>query len=247
MSNKSLLQLILLFLIIVIIFVIYFLYFYAGPIKSKILQNEVMESKTLSNENSSQEEILEEIKLNNNNESIKKSSLNNKEKQSLNKPNFEIEKKKENEVSVVNETKKIKNLTKEIEYITSNKKGDVFKILAKFGRTNLENSNILDLEKVSGVILSKEKSQVYIEADYAKYNYTNQDSKFYTNVTIEYDNKIILSDNLDLLTSENIAVAYGNVILKDKKSIMKAQIITLDITTKNININSEDKIRIIKN
>ena len=64
---------------------------------------------------------------------------------------------------------------------------------------------------------------------------------------IEYDNKIILSDNLDLLTSENIAVAYGNVILKDKKSIMKAQIITLDITTKNININSEDKIRIIKN
>ena len=122
MSNKSLLQLILLFLIIVIIFVIYFLYFYAGPIKSKILQNEVMESKTLSNENSSQEEILEEIKLNNNNESIKKSSLNSKEKQSLNKPNFEIEKKKENEVSVVNETKKIKNLTKEIEYITSNKK-----------------------------------------------------------------------------------------------------------------------------
>ena len=247
MSNKSLLQLILLFLIIVIIFVIYFLYFYAGPIKSKILQNEVMESKTLSNENSSQEEILEEIKLNNNNESIKKSSLNSKEKQSLNKPNFEIEKKKENEVSVVNETKKIKNLTKEIEYITSNKKGDIFKILAKFGRTNLENSNILDLEKVSGVISTKEKSQVYIEADHAKYNYTNQDSKFYTNVKIEYDNKIILSDNLDLLTSENIAVAYGNVILKDKKSIMKAQIITLDITTKNININSEDKIRIIKN
>ena len=34
---------------------------------------------------------------------------------------------------------KNKNLTKEIEYITTNKNGDIFKILAKYGKTNLKN------------------------------------------------------------------------------------------------------------
>ena len=35
-------------------------------------------------------------------------------------------------------TKDIKNLTKEIEYTTSNEKGDTFKITAKYGKTNNE-------------------------------------------------------------------------------------------------------------
>ena len=49
------------------------------------------------------------------------------------------------------------------------------------------------------------------------------------------------------MISENIALAYSNVVIKDDKSIMKAQIITLDIITKDININSEDKINIVTN
>ena len=44
----------------------------------------------------------------------------------------------------------------------------------------------------------------------------NQNSKFYKNVKIKYDNKIINCDNFDLNISENIAVAYNNVIVKDK-------------------------------
>ena len=40
---------------------------------------------------------------------------------------------------------------------------------------------------------------------------------------------------------------YDNVIVKDEKSLMKAQVITLDILTKDININSKEKIKIFKN
>ena len=98
-----------------------------------------------------------------------------------------------------------------------------------------------------GQYSSSERSEIYISSDYAKYNYNNQNSKFYSNVKIKYDNKIITCDNLDLNINENIAVAYNNVIVKDEKSIMKAQKITLNIITKDININSKEKIEIITN
>ena len=66
---------------------------------------------------------------------------------------------------------KMENLTKEIEYITSNEKGDIYKILAQYGKTNLENSSILDLEIVNGIVSSIERSTIYITSDYANYNY----------------------------------------------------------------------------
>ena len=138
-------------------------------------------------------------------------------------------------------------MTKEIEYITTNKDGDTFKILAKFGKTNLKNSNILDLELVEGMISSTKRSQIYISSDKARYNYNNQSSQFYSNVELKYDNKIITCNNLDLNINENYAVAYNDVNIKDNKSVLKAQMITLNILTKDININSEEKIKIFAN
>ena len=142
------------------------------------------------------------------------------------------------------DTEEIKNLTKEIEYITSNKNGDIFKISAKYGKTNIKFSNILDLEKVIGVISSAKRANIYISSDFAKYNYDNQNSKFYGNVELKFDNKIITCNNLDLIISDNIAVAYNNVIMNDSTSTMKAQVVTLNTLTKDIKINSQQKIKI---
>ena len=58
---------------------------------------------------------------------------------------------------------------------------------------------------------------------------------------------MITCDNLDLKINENYAVAYNNVIIKDNKSIMKAQMVTLNIITKDIKINSQNKVEIITN
>ena len=59
-----------------------------------------------------------------------------------------------------NDKDNLENLTKGIEYISSNENGDIFKILSKLGRTNLKNNNILDLENVSGSITSK-KNRIF--------------------------------------------------------------------------------------
>ena len=233
MSVRSLLQLILFLLIVLIIGGTYFFYFYKAPIINKENSNIIFDNdqentvENLSNDR----EILQNLNKNN---LIKKSEkiYETKEKK--------IEQKIKNDAS----PNEIKNLTKEIEYVTNNNNGDTFKILAKYGKTNIENTNILDLEIVNGTIISSERSDIYISSDYAKYNYSNQNSNFYSNVKINYDNKEITCDNLDLKISNNIAIAYNNVLIKDDKSIMKAQVVTMDIITKDININSKETIKI---
>ena len=254
MSIKSLLQIILLLLIILIISGIYYLYFYSEKLNN--LNNiqsleKLKEEKLLTEEN----EVLESISKNNNNIKLdvvaeKKVNKNNFQSSSNNEINSDLLNKKIDENNVLDKTindREIKNLTKEIEYITSNKNGDIFKIQAKYGKSSLKNSNVLDLEEVNGEISSDVRSTIYLSSKYANYNYTNQNSKFFTNVIIKYDDKTITCDKLDLIISENTAIAYSNVIIRDNKSIMKAQIITLDIITKDININSDDKINIITN
>ena len=115
------------------------------------------------------------------------------------------------------------------------------------GRTNLKDNSVLDLEQVAGTITSKIRSEIYLTSDYAKYNYTNQNSKFFENVKIKYDEKVIYCDNLELEINKNIAIAYGNVLVKDKQSQMKAQIILMDIITKDLSINSSNEISITTN
>ena len=202
------------------------MYFYSKPINNKISLNEDSEINDtniiLQSENNDQMEIKNKDKTEKNSIKTKKIS----EKDDLNK-NGEV-----------------KNLTKEIEYTTTNKNGDVFKLLAKYGKTNIKNNSELDLEEVKGTIVSKEKSTIYFNSDYAKYNYSNQKSNFFSNVEIIFDDKIINCDNFDLNINDNIAVAYNNVIVTKNKSKMKAQTITLNTITKDIVINSDKKVGI---
>ena len=233
MSIKSLLQLILLLLIIVILGGIYSLYFYKGPLKNKEVSNNALIEIDNSNKNlnsSTNDEILEEIKTN--------KKKNNKKDEII------LDKNNKNQLNKKYENDNIKNLTKNIEYITSNRNGDIFKVIAEFAKTNLDNKDILDLENVNGNIKTKEKNEILISSKYASYNHSSQNSKFYQNVKIVYENKVITCDNLDISISQNIAVGYDNVILEEGNSIMKAKKITMNLLTKDISINSEDKIEL---
>ena len=247
MSVKSLLQLILLVLIFFILGGIYFVYFYSGPLKNKLVLNEninKLDNKKIEKEYFQDQEVLEKITLDQKNSANKNGDRDLKANKVKNeKKKFEIKDTSLKET----ETDKIKNLTKEIEYITSNKEGDIFKILAKYGKTNIKNSDILDLKEIEGIISSSKRSDIYITSDFAEYNYDNQNSKFYSNVIIKYDNKVITCDNLDLKIKTNYAIAYNNVEIKDDNSVMKAQLVRLNILTKDIEINSQDKIKIITN
>ncbi len=236
MSIKSLLQIILFLLIIIIIGGLYFLYFYSGPLKVESNENALINinksNSTL--ENIDGQEILDEVVSENQQDNAKNKNISkNIDTKDLNKK--------------IKSKNKLENLTKDIEYVTSNSEGDIFKIFAKFGKTNSQNSDILNLEIVNGTIERDKSSEILISSNYAEYNYSNQNSKFYENVKIKYQDKIITCDNLDIIISENIVVGYNNVTIVDNNSSLKAKKITMNILTKDIEINSDDKIQITTN
>ena len=243
MSIKSLLQLILFMLIILILGSIYFIYFYSKyPNNDTSFQNKIYEIENKSDAKLNlDQEILEDKKFTINSDQQKQNTTISNKSNEI-KKNTKLKK----EINLVKEKKidNVSNLTKDIEHITTNKNGDIYKILAKYGRTNLKNNDILDLEKVDGIISSSDKSKLYITSDYARYNYINYDSEFYSNVIIKYDGNVITCNNLKINLKKNIAVAYNNVIVERDNSVMKAQKISMDLETKDIIINSDDKIKV---
>ena len=243
MSIKSLLQLILFMLIILILGSIYFIYFYSKyPNNDTSFQNKIYEIENKSDAKINlDQEILEDKKFTINSDQQKQNTTISNKSNEI-KKNTKLKK----EINLVKEKKidNVSNLTKDIEHITTNKNGDIYKILAKYGRTNLKNNDILDLEKVDGIISSSDKSKLYITSDYARYNCINYDSEFYSNVIIKYDGNVITCNNLKINLKKNIAVAYNNVIVERDNSVMKAQKISMDLETKDIIINSDDKIKV---
>ena len=224
MSLKSLIQVIIILLIIVILGGVYFNYFTNYTKISLENNNEIVDSEIESKitEKKEKNNLSEESNENKEIEEVKNENTEVKEKIKPNKP-------------------EIDNVVKEIEYITTDKSGNKYKILATSGRTNSENKNILDLDNVRGIVTSKENSPVYIVSDFAEYDSSNLKSNFYQNVVINYENKEITCDYFNVDMQTNIAIAYNNVVVTDPNSIMKAGKIILNIETKIININPDNK------
>tara|TARA_B100002052_G_C15779435_1_gene550833 strand:- start:215 stop:985 length:771 start_codon:yes stop_codon:yes gene_type:complete len=247
MSLKSLIQIIILLIIIVIIGGVYFNYFkgfneISTENNDQINKIEVDESINKKNDalvKSGDENVKSEISINKKviNEEVKSEEVINEEVK-----NEEV---KSENINLNKTTKpdkpEIDSVVKDIEYLTTDKKGNKYKILATSGRTNSEDKNVLDLDNVRGVITSKDKSKVYIVSDYAEYNSSKLQSNFYQNVIINYEDKQINCDYFDVDMKTNIAIAYNNVVVTDPQSIMKAGRIILDIETKIININPNNK------
>ena len=237
MSSKSFIQLSIILIIIIILGTVYVKYFSnsnkISQENNEQINNTEIESKI--NKNISTKEnkeiIIEESNFNQKINNIEEIKENKKEKNK----NVNLEKK------VKPNKPEIDNVVKDIEYLTTDKSGNKYKILATSGRTNSEDKNILDLDNVRGVITSNKRSTVYITSDYAEYNSSNLNSNFYQNVVINYEDKEITCDYFYVDMQTNIAIAHNNVVVTDPQSIMRAGKIILNIETKIININPDNK------
>ena len=252
MSIKSLIQIFILFLIILIVGFVYFEYF---DIKKNVVMVENISSTNDINKNQIMElekEIInlkeKNIKLNDqlNNKKTKSQKLDNENLNNNKKIDVSDKGKIDNNTELKGENKKtiskkseIRNLVKDVEYISIDNRGNKFYLLATTGKSNIKNNNILDLENVRGNIKSDKRDTIYIVSDYAQYNSINLNSKFYENVIINYQDKEITCINFDINMETNMAIAYNDVVITDTKSMMKAGIVEFDLKTKNININPE--------
>ena len=235
MSIKSLIQLIILIIIFIILGGVYLQYFAKQKIDVSETNKKLPESPQKNLENNENVNKNNEVKKVLNLDDNDSRGISSKKKELLQMP----DKNNNLDTSKQFETSEMTDLVKDVEYLTKDKNGNIYKILASSGKTNKDNTNILDLENVRGEINSEKKSTVYIFSDFAEYNSSELKSKFYSNVLVKYEDKRIMCQNLEINMDTNVAIAYTNVVVIDPKSTMKAGMITLDIESKEIFINPE--------
>ena len=162
--------------------------------------------------------------------------------------NLDVEEESEIDKSDLN--KNLSNIIINLSYRSVDSNGNEYLLNAESGETSEEDTNIVILKKVKAIIKLKNKSNIYIYSDFAKYNSKNFNTFFYKNVSGDYENNNIICDNLDLLIKDNLAILYNNVNIMSNNSTANADEIILNLLNGNINIkmfNQKQKIKIIKN
>ncbi len=275
MSIKSLIQSLILLLIVIIVAGVYFKYFDTKKnlvdeltlsnetnqekleelekkisdleqrnkqLNQKIKNDKAVSNKILVKEDKKEIDVIKENTISKkNNPNAKK----NDDKIKIEEDIIESKSKKINEKEKPKK-KEIKNLVKDVEYTSVDQKGNKFYLLATSGKSNINDSNILDLENVRGKITSDTRDTIYIVSDFAQYHSINLNSKFYENVVINYQDKQINCINFDINMETNKAIAYNEVIITDPKSTIKAGMVEFDLKTKNIDIKPESAIQNIE-
>ena len=143
----------------------------------------------------------------------------------------------------------IDNVMENLEYKSSDKSGNNYIIKAKKGKINLEKENLLILEDVYGEIKLAGKSTIYIYSNFAQYNRNNFDTRFYQNVLVNFEDKKINCDNLDLFFKDNFGSMYNNIVFVDKNTQINADQVNMNLLNGDINIkmfHEEKKIKILK-
>jgi hypothetical protein len=142
------------------------------------------------------------------------------------------------------------NIIENLNYISIDAKGNEYTLNAKYGEESKEDSNIIILKQVLGTIKLKNKSDIQIKSDFAKYNSITFDTNFYENVLGFFEESKISSDNLDLFFKNNKAIMYNNIKYLDRNTAANADEISFNLSNGDVNIkmfNKKKKIQIIKN
>lgn len=142
-----------------------------------------------------------------------------------------------------------KNIIKDIEYSLNNDKGNIYRVIADFGEVKTDNPDLMFLTNVTATVIFSDKINIILTSDFANFNSKTFETTFLNNVQVKKDNEIITGDELYLVLENNdeevldksnieenlIRISY-NVIYKKPGYSLKADILELDLITKNIKI-----------
>ena len=151
----------------------------------------------------------------------------------LNQNNKElIEEKKE----IVQEEIENSNIIKDVEYKSKDSSGNEYTLKSSEGIIDQNDTNIIYLTSIKASIELKDYNYINISSKFGKYNIDNFDTIFSKNVIIEYLDNIIMGEYLEFSLSKNLMTISRNVVFKNDKSSLKADVIEVDIKTKDIKI-----------
>ena len=151
-----------------------------------------------------------------------------------NKTNVNVDKiNSDDEISVSDNSS---NVIKNISYTSTDNMGNKFKIKSEIGEINFDNTNIVYMTNVEAVINLINSDPIIIKSNYANYNKTNYETNFKENVLVTYQIHKITSQNLDLSFQDNLATIYNKVVYDDRSVKLGADILKIDLITKNSKI-----------
>ena len=128
------------------------------------------------------------------------------------------------------------NIIEDVSYSAKDVKGNEYFLKAGEGIIDHNDSNHIFLKSVKAIINLNNNKLVEISSDFGKYNINNYDTIFSKNVIITYlDNKII-GDYLDFSWDKNLMTISRDVILENNMSSLQADVIEVNIKTRDIKI-----------
>ena len=127
-----------------------------------------------------------------------------------------------------------------IDYVSTDAKGNKYQITAKEAEIKVENSDIMFLRDVVAFIYIKDSDIVKITSNFGKYNSKNYDTIFSENVIVIYPGHKITGEYLDFSFLSNLGIFTENVVYTGEKKNLFADKIEKNLTTKDTKIFMND-------
>ena len=127
-------------------------------------------------------------------------------------------------------------MIEDVSYSAKDIKGNEYFLKETEGIIDQNESNFIFLKSVKAIINLKDFKIVEISSDFGKYNIKNYDTIFSKNVIISYLDNKITGNYLDFSLDKNLMIMSKNVVLKNNKSTLQADVIEVNIETKDIKI-----------
>ena len=147
------------------------------------------------------------------------------------------------------------NIIENIKYTSSNNNGDVFEIFADFGEPSLINPELMLLKSVKAQIIFTNKNNINLTSDFADFNTKTFETLFFDNVKITRLDEVMTGEKLylvlenddelvekDLKKEQNILRMSNNILFEKPGYTLKADILEIDLITKNLKIYMNDKL-----
>jgi hypothetical protein len=128
------------------------------------------------------------------------------------------------------------NIMENVSYSSKDAKGNEYIVNASQGEIDYDKPNVIYLTDVKAFIKLANTNNVTITSDYGRYNSNNFDTIFSKNVIINYLENKITGEYLDFSMQRNSMIISRNVIYTNLENILKADVIEIDITTKDTKI-----------
>jgi LPS export ABC transporter protein LptC len=124
----------------------------------------------------------------------------------------------------------------DINYVSTDIKGNKYKITAKQAEIKIENSDVMFLKDVVAFISLKKSDTIKVTSNFGKYNSKNYDTIFSENVIVIYPGYKITGEYLNFSFLNNLGIFTTNVIYTGEKTNLFADKIEMNLTTKDIKI-----------